>query len=242
VAPRNLLLSVPSFVQPDETSCGPTCLASLLEFHGEHDLLPDLLRSVPRLREGGTLGAFLGREALRRGYRARIFAYGPSVMDPTWFRLSRRVLAKRLRARASGRVPAKLRTALVALAEFVEAGGEVPWRELTPALLVSILRRGRPILAGLSATYLYRTPRERSRDNVPDALHGEPVGHFVLVCGYRGGGRSFVVRDPLATAPLARDGGYSVAAERLVNSILLGEGTYDDLLLEVWPRSPRRRS
>jgi hypothetical protein len=228
-------------VQPDETSCGPTCLAKVLEYHGEAGALDDLVQGVRRLPDGGTLAVFLGLEALRRGYGATVWSYDTWVFDPTWFALSPAALRAKLSARAASTPPGKLRTTLDAYAEFVAGGGRVAWRELEPRLLVRLLDQRRPILTGLNATYLYRQVRERPEDGKDDDVRGEPVGHFVVISGYRRGGRSFDVRDPSTHAPFGRDGRYVVPAARLVNSILLGEGTYDDVLLEVRPRRRRPR-
>jgi hypothetical protein len=49
----------------------------------------------------------------------------------------------------------------VAYVRYLEMGGELAFDDLTPALLKSIIDRGHPILAGLSATYLYGFARER---------------------------------------------------------------------------------
>jgi hypothetical protein len=120
----------------------------------------------------------------------------------------------------------------------VEQGGEVAFDELSPKLLKGILNRDHPVLAGLSATHLYRMPRERqqpgSQQLVDDDVGGDPVGHFVVISGYGGHGRRFTVRDPSAHIPSTPDGRLQVEAQRLINSILLGDLTYDAVLLELW--------
>ena len=54
----------------------------------------------------------------------------------------------------------RLRRAISAYVEYLKMGGKVRFAELETGLLVSLLARGRPILTGLSATYLYGTARE----------------------------------------------------------------------------------
>jgi len=44
-----------------------------------------------------------------------------------------------------------------------------------PSLLRRFLNRGTPVITGLSATYLYRAPREVAETNVDDDIRGEPV-------------------------------------------------------------------
>ena len=124
---------------------------------------------------------------------------------------------------------------------FLNEGGRVEFAELSPELLTSILNRGHPIVCGLSATWLYRTPRERPDDNDWDDIAGDPCGHFVVICGYSGGGRRFMVRDPSMHVPFSPDGRYVVPFQRLINAILLGDVTQDAVLLELWPKNTSRK-
>ena len=89
-------------------------------------------------------------------------------------------------------------------------------------------------LTGLSATYLYQTKREFRNDY--DDIRGEPVGHFVVICGYYPRGDRFIVRDPSSHIPFSRTGKYSVSAERLIAAIFLGDATYDAVLLVLAKR------
>ena len=92
-------------------------------------------------------------------------------------------------------------------------------------------------MTGLSATYLYQTPREFN--NEYDDIRGDPVGHFVVICGYYPKSDRFIIRDPDSHIPFSRTGKYSVDAERLISAILLGDVTYDAVLLVL--AKPRRR-
>ena len=110
---------------------------------------------------------------------------------------------------------------------------------MTSELIRRYLTRSIPMLAGLSATYLYRFKRERQLDDdrlVEDDVAGEPTGHFVVIVGYEHWGRRFSVRDPSHHVPLSPDGRQVVDGQRLINAILLGDVTYDAVLLELWPR------
>jgi hypothetical protein len=227
------------FLQPDDVSCGPTCLRKVYSFYGldlSHD---EVIASLERNEDGGTLAVFLGIAALRRGFRARIYSYDLRIFDPTWFRLPPSALAEKVRARLPYLADAKRLSAAQAYLRFLEMGGELCFDELTPALLKGIIDREHPVLAGLSATYLYRYSREawdprtaRARD---DDVRGDPTGHFVVISGYEHWGRRLVVRDPFEHVPDSADGRLVVDAERLTNAILLGDVTYDAVLLEVWP-------
>ena len=232
-------LRVQHFLQPDDVTCGPTCLRKVYHFYGV-DVTPEqVLREIDRNEDGGTLAVFLGISALRRGFRARLYSYDLRVFDPTWFDLDAAALCEKVHARIPYLRNAKTLRAAKAYLSFLELGGGMAFDELTPALLKEILDRDHPILAGLSATYLYRMSREREVERtsllVDDDVAGVPTGHFVVITGYEHWGRSFILRDPSEHVPVSHTDRHVVDAHRLVNSILLGDLTYDAVLLELWP-------
>lgn len=232
-------LDVPRFLQPDDVTCGPTCLKKVYNFYGLALEVEEIAGEIDRNEDGGTLAVFLGISALQRGFGARIFSYDLRIFDPSWAALPMQELAEKVHQRIPYLKTAKgIRTATAYL-RFLELGGELCFEELTPKLLRDILDRDHPVLAGLSATHLYRMSRERhdpaTHDLVDDDVAGDSVGHFVVIVGYEQWGRRFSVRDPSAHVPLSEDGRQVVDAQRLINSILLGDLTYDAVLLEVWP-------
>jgi hypothetical protein len=232
-------LRVQRFLQPDDVTCGPTCLRKVYDFYGMEVELGEVLGEIDRNEDGGTLAVFLGISALNRGFRARIYAYDMRIFDPSWFRLPAAELREKVVARMPFLTYAKTLRAAQAYRQFLEQGGEIEFDELTPGLLKSILDRNHPVLAGLSATYLYRFTRERwdeeSGKPVDDDLRGSPTGHFVVIVGYEQWGRAFSLRDPSEHVPVSPDGRQVVDAQRLINAILLGDLTYDAVLLEIWP-------
>jgi hypothetical protein len=235
-----LILGVQRLVQPDDVTCGPTCLAQVYRYYGSDKSLRQVIRETPRNPDGGTLAVYLGTSALRSGFGATIYSYNLRVFDPTWRRLDARALMRKLDRRLAVAETAKLRRALRAYSEFLRLGGRLQFRELSKELLIDLLDRGRPILCGLSATYLYRRKREHGKRY--DDVRGMPVGHFVVICGYYPRTDRFVVRDPAIHIPFSRSGKYSVDAQRLVTSILLGDVTYDADLLVLAPSTQRDRS
>lgn len=50
-------------------------------------------------------------------------------------------------------------------------------------------------VAGLSATFLYRSSRENSKTNEDQDVRGEPTGHFVVLKGYHRRKQTVVVAD-----------------------------------------------
>lgn len=230
-------LQVERFTQPDEVTCGPTCLRKVFHYYGLDVPLETVLGEIDRNEDGGTLAVFLGVAALKRGFEARIYSYDLRIFDPTWHGLAREDLAEKLRLRIPYLSRAKARRSATAYLKFIELGGVLAFEELTPALLKRILNHDHPILAGLSATHLYGFSRERhdpvTHDMIDDDIAGDPTGHFVVITGYEHWGRRFVVRDPSSHVPQTADGRLVVDAQRLINSILLGDLTYDAVLLEI---------
>ncbi|MBN2329516.1 MAG: C39 family peptidase [Candidatus Omnitrophica bacterium] len=223
--------------QPDDFTCGPTCLHAVYNYYGDQMALPDLIRQVPQLKEGGTLGVLLACHALRRGYKALIYTYNMRVFDPTWFESKSISLRKKLQARLDHIQKNKLRFATKSYLQFVELGGEIRFEDLTGRLIQKYLKRDIPILTGLSATYLYRTPRERAVNARMeyDDVGGDPSGHFVVLCGYDRESRRMLVADPLYPNPINKKQYYEVSQNRLIASILLGVLTYDANLIILTP-------
>lgn len=226
-------LPVERFRQPDDVTCGPTCLAQIYRYYGYEKSLEEVIEETASNPDGGTLAVYLGISALRNGLAADLYSYNLRVFDPTWRDLDRPALVEKLRQRSEAVTEAKLKRAIVGYMDFLELGGRARFAELNESLMARILARGYPILTGCSATYLYGTAREFQDEY--DDVRGEPVGHFIVVSGYYPKSGRFVVRDPSAHIPFSRSGTYSVKSGRLIAAILLGSVTYDAVLLVVKP-------
>jgi hypothetical protein len=239
MAPIARELRVQHFLQPDDVTCGPTSLRKVYNFYGLEIELDEVLETLERNDDGGTLAVFLGMAALRQGFRTRIYSYDLQIFDPTWATLDPDALKAKIRARFPYLADAGRKRAAAAYVRYLEMGGELAFDDLTPPLLRGIIDRGHPILAGLSATYLYGFRRERWDEQagglVDDDVAGEPTGHFVVISGYQQWGRQLTVLDPSAHVPKSDEGRVHVGADRLINAILLGDATYDAVLLELWP-------
>lgn len=235
-----LSLPVDIRVQPDLSTCGPTCLDAVYRYYGEELSLETVIAETGKLADGGTLAVFLATHALARGYQASIHTYNLQVFDPSWFAPGSKVdIAERLREQVKHKRSRKLRVVTGAYLDFLAAGGKVDYHELTPALLRRYLKRSIPVLTGLSATYLYGTPREHGPNSDYDDVRGEPSGHFVVLCGYDAENQTVRVADPLLPNPMADGQYYSVGMQRLIGAIYLGVLTYDANLLVIEPRSAR---
>ena len=235
---KPIALDLPILSQPDDTTCGPTALQAVYQYYGSDMSLGQVITQTRKLTGGGTLAVMLGCHALECGYQAELFTFNLNVFDPTWF-IPKTIpdLAERLREQALAKADEdpKIKAATQAYLNFMELGGRVRFEDLSSRLLTRQLKRGRPVLVGLSSTYLYRSMREFGPSDEPDDIRGVPMGHFVVVCGYDPVHRKALVADPLIDETGIRDQVYEVPMTRLVAAIMLGVLTYDANLLIIWP-------
>lgn len=225
--------------QPDDETCGPACLHGIYRHYGDEVPLASLIADIRTLDRGGTLDVFLANHALARGYDVTLFTYNLDLFDPTWFALPNDEIRSRLAAQAKVKPWKRLQTATRGYDEFLRRGGTLKLRDLEPSLLRKFLKRGTPLITGLSATYLYRAVRDVPETNADDDVRGEPVGHFVVLTGYRRDTREILIADPLRTNPLVGSRYYAVKVQRLIGAILLGIMTYDANLLVIEPKRDR---
>lgn len=226
--------------QPDDYTCGPTCLHAIYNYHNDSIRLGEVIDEIPQLKDGGTLGVLLATHALSRGYSAIIYTYNLNVFDPTWFELPVGLLAIKLEQQLQAKShDEKLIEVITAYLNFIKTGGEIRFKDLNAGLIRHYMKRKLPILTGLSSTYLYRSAREIDQDGKLnyDDINGVPTGHFVVLSGYDIVNRRVTVADPYSSNPKYSKHYYQVKVERLVNSILLGILTYDANLVVIEPKN-----
>jgi hypothetical protein len=225
--------------QPDSTTCGPTCLHAVYRYFNDPIALSRVIAEVPALEGGGTLSVYLASHALRRGYRTTIIPYNLQIFDPTWSTVPPGTIAEKLRRQCALKrdLPGFERVTEGYL-EYLLLGGRLKFEVLTVALIRKYLKRGIPVMTGLSATYLYNSAREYDLDGrvVYDDVRGESVGHFVVLAGYNRNTRRVLVADPFLPNPMADGQHYSVDIYRLVCAIMLGILTNDGDLLIIQPK------
>ena len=236
------LLKLDILPQPDDVTCGPTCLHAVYRHYGHELPLEELISSIPQLKGGGTMAVQLGCDALRRGFSAVIYTADLQVFDPTWFVPHGPRLAERLEKQALAKPSPRMKMSTEGYLEFLSRGGTIRMRDFSAALLRRYLKRSIPILTGLSATYLYGCSREYPATGEPDDVRGESMGHFVVLYDYHAASRSVLVADPLLTNPLGPQHHYQLGADRVIRAILLGIVTYDANMLVIEPRAVRKRS
>lgn len=221
--------------QPDDTTCGPTCLHAVYTYFGETMDLSEVIREVHYLEDGGTLAVLLANHALKRGYQATLYSYNLHVFDPTWNELDKPSLITKLKLQNEFKTGRKFQKATNAYLEFLELGGVVKFKDLNPALIRSLLKKDIPVLTGLSATYLYQCAREFGPNCDYDDIRGLATGHFVVLSGYDEVEKTVRVADPIQNHPGELGQYYDVRMDRLINAILLGILTYDANILVLEP-------
>ncbi|MCX6128304.1 MAG: hypothetical protein NTX25_04475 [Proteobacteria bacterium] len=233
---KKIHVKVPIRKQPDDVTCGPTCLHSIYEFHQDQASLEQVIREVPMLETGGTYASKLGVHALKRGYQAEIWSFNVNIFDPTWFGLPAEQMFEKLKLQRQAKKQRKLRTASDGYMEFLQHGGILKFEDLNIELLVSCLRGGYPLIAGLSATYLYKSAREDPKSCEHNDVKGRPSGHFVVLTGIERDTNMVHISDPYFPNALSDKYTYTVSIDRLICAILLGVVTYDANLLMIYKK------
>lgn len=232
--PITLRLPVRLLPQPDEITCGPTCLHAIYHYWGDEESLQAVIARTRKFELGGTFAVSLACDALLKGYQAIIYTYNLLVFDPTWFSAGVDI-AERLEQQAKTKNDLRLQHVTEGYLDYLRLGGRLRLTDLSRPLIRGLLRRNLPILTGVSSTYLYRTAREYGPNDVPDDVRGLPAGHFVLICGYDWKSRTVLVADPYGRHPYGSSREYWINIDRAVGAILLGVLTHDANLLVIRP-------
>jgi len=122
--------------QPDNITCGPTCLHAIYRYFGDEIPLNQVISEIPQIEAGGTLAVYLAVHALQRGYSATIYSYNLQIFDPTWANASGEEIAEKLRLQASHKNDDPgVKVATEGYLEFLELGGKLRFEVLTAGLL-----------------------------------------------------------------------------------------------------------
>ncbi len=218
--------------QPDDESCGITCLQAIYNYHGQKTPFDKLQSEIEHFNTGGTVGVNLARHAILYGYSAEIYTYNIKIFDPTWKNLGVKELSAKLKLRQKKSRSQKQKKIIGFYHDFLRKGGVLKFDDLNEALLDKLLAKNQPMICGLSATYLYQNMRETPNNEENDIL-GNPVGHFVVVSEWDPKSRHVTIHDPLRKNPISDTGTYRLPFVRFSNAVMLGILTYDENLLVI---------
>jgi len=219
--------------QPDDESCGITCLQAVYKHYGFETSAEALKHQVVHWQKtGGTVGVNLARHALAHDFSAEIYTYNIKVFDPTWSELPKETLLAKLKLRQKRVRSSRQKKEISFYLDFIKHGGTLRFDDLNEELFRRLLASQRPVICGLSATYLYQSVRELSNNQENDVL-GQPVGHFVVVSAYNAETHEVQIHDPLRRHPLSATGTYSLPFQKFSNAVMLGILTYDANLVVI---------
>ena len=218
--------------QPDDESCGITCLKSIYDYYSHPTSLDTLKHEIEHWQTGGTVAVNLARHALGHGFQAEIHTYNIKIFDPSWSSLEVKALSLKLRQRQRRIRSKKQKMVIGFYLDYLKKGGTLKFDDLDEDLLTRLFKERHPIICGLSATYLYRQMRETA-DCTEDDIVGQPVGHFVVVSGWDAHSRTVTINDPLRKNPISDTGTYKLPFTKFSNAVMLGILTYDENLLVI---------
>ncbi len=228
-------ISISIEAQPNETTCGPTCLHAIYDFYNKPYNLDDLIKEIPELELGGTLGVMLGNHALLRNFNVTIYTYNMRIFDPTWFVKGVDIRDKLVTSRTLVK-DEKKKIAIAQYIQFLDNGGVLKFKDLTRSLLRRFLKKRQPILTGLSSTYLYRDIRFDEDTKMDNEMTGEPEGHFVILHGFDMKTKGVMIADPYEQNPRTNTKYYTEHIDRVIGAILLGILTYDANFIVIRPK------
>lgn len=225
--------------QPDDESCGPTCLHAVYRHYGYEIPLNEVIQTIDRSPSGGTFCVCIGKHALLHGFASTIYINSLVLFDPSWFvkgEVENEFLIEKLEAQSHVKHDPYITDATIAIVEYLKLGGKIKAQPFTLKLLRHYLDQNIPIITGLSATNLYWSKREiftEEGKSIYDDVRGTVCGHFVVLCGYNARKRKVVVADPYTGNPLHNQSYYEVSLNRLIHAILLGVITFDGNLTVI---------
>jgi len=119
----NLKLRIPYFKQRKMT-CGPSCLQQVLSYYGKEITLDEILKEV-KMSKYGTWTEYLGIYAIKHGFKAKLIYYNVYYINPSWFKLSKNKLIKKLQIVLKYEKDKIKKDGIVSLLDYLEANGKI---------------------------------------------------------------------------------------------------------------------
>lgn len=185
------VLKVPRHVQLAgklSGSCILSCVQQVMDYHGHFKPLEEILEESVHDKGGSAFDSESGRYALRQGFDVTINTYNCENFDPSWFKLRKRSLMRKIRKmmeykkRKEG-AESEEAEFYRGFLNFLKEGGEIRFRPLTKKLIKNCIDRGNPLIAGVYFELLCGEPRSFRRFADND-IYGEPTLHALVISGY----------------------------------------------------------
>ena len=212
-------------IRQPPNECEPTCLKQILDYFKIDSDMEDLIKRISGDKfKWNNWDYNTGRVAIEHGLKVIVYTRSAGIIDPTWFSLSSEGLLSKLKEEYAYfekeeyvGLPS-FKEDINAAIKFLETGGRIDFTPISKKLIAGLLKKEKPLIAGVSYTLLVNAPRERYFPEEscwkPDDIKGHPYGHVVVISGYKG--NSFQIVDPW---PQAEDN-YYVKGDILVDAIL----------------------
>lgn len=229
--------------QPDDESCGPTCLHAIYRHYGYNIPIEEVIETIDRSPSGGTFCICIGKHALQHGFKSTIYINSPVIFDPSWFvngEAENQFLIDKLKAQNTAKVNPYINAATAPIVEYLELGGKICSYPISAELLKQFFDNNIPVISGLCSTVLYGSIREfftEDGKSIYDDVRGSPCGHFVVLIGYDTKKEHVIIADPYTKNPLHQSSYYKVNIHQLINAILLGVITFDGNLTVIEPKN-----
>ncbi|MFH0836749.1 MAG: C39 family peptidase [Candidatus Aenigmatarchaeota archaeon] len=207
-------LKIP-YCKQKEMTCGPSCLQQIFAYHGKIVDLDDIIKILDK-KKGfvltGTSTWHLGFCADAFGYKSDVISYDVNIIDPTWMKLSKKELVKKITKRIILEKLSFSKTRLMAMQDYILYGGSYSFTMPSKDILLKYLKKKIPVIIRLCSTLLYNNSRIDWNSCKFNDIKGYPFGHYVVVSGYENG--HFIITDPSAI----RGGTYKVDENKLLFS------------------------
>ncbi|MBN1900523.1 hypothetical protein JW926_04265 [Candidatus Sumerlaeota bacterium] len=231
--PHNLILKhfkldIAPEIQPDDISCGLSCLKMVLDYYDQEQDMQALSEICPPLYDIGLFDSQLGKTAIDLGFDVTIYTYNYRIFHPIWNRLHLSdLIGKLVIKQACAMTPHQALSARHYI-EYLQKGGELLFYPLSKELILAHLDQEIPVIAALDMSFLY--------DCVAfyDEFSEYRATHFVIIHGYDPKRNVFHVCDPWHSIPIPHENGrYAVDADRVINAIFLGQDRNDSSLIVI---------
>jgi len=218
-------------VQP-YMECGPAALKMVMEYlTGKHYNLNQIIKETKSEEKYVDWDFKLGIAAIRRGFRVTIFTMSTDFFDPSWYKLSKSALIRKLKKRLKfilhynkrnirdGYIWWWYESSHKAIISFLEHGGKIVFKPISKELIISYLSKRIPVICSVNGSIFYS--KRRVYRGKYDDIRGEYFGHIVVVTGYKNG--KFIITD---TEKISNKTGgiIEIDADLLINCILTSTG------------------